>query len=100
MLGREEAGALDIDTFLLSCRVIGRTIETAMLAHLCRLGRQRGLQEIAGCVIPTPKNAPVRDVFERHGFRKVDAGPDGATRWRLSIAAESVSYPAWIEVES
>ena len=27
--------ALDVDTFLMSCRVIGRTIETAMLAHLC-----------------------------------------------------------------
>ena len=42
VFAREDGGALDVDTFLLSCRVIGRTIETAMLAHLCEEASRRG----------------------------------------------------------
>jgi FkbH-like protein len=97
---RHVGSALEIDTLLLSCRVIGRTVETAMLAHLCDEGRRRGATTIEGLVIPTAKNAPARDVFDRHGFVKVGEDASGVTRWRLSLATASVAWPAWFKRQS
>jgi FkbH-like protein len=99
MLGQLKEGLLDIDTFLLSCRVIGRTIETAMLAYLCQEARQRGLQEIAGRIVNSAKNTPVRDVFERHGFQKVSTGSAEESSWRLHLNCDSVRCPDWLEVK-
>jgi len=94
----QQAGtSLEIDTLLLSCRVIGRTVETAMLAHLCDEARRRGATSIAGRIIPTAKNVPARDLFERHGFTKVDEDPSGATRWQLDLAFATVPWPAWFK---
>jgi len=90
---------LDIDTFLLSCRVIGRTIETAMLAYLAQEAHSRGLQEIAGHIVNTAKNAPIRDIFERHGFQRIDATVGEESSWRLSIDRTPLTYPEWIQVE-
>ena len=96
-MARHVGSALEIDTLLLSCRVIGRTVETAMLAHLCDEGRQRGATSIEARVIPTAKNAPARDVYERHGFVKVDEDALGVTRWRLDLATAPVAWPAWFK---
>src|SRR4029077_3721198 len=72
MIARFQARALEIEVFLLSCRVIGRSVETAMLAHLCDQALRRDAAELCGQIIPTAKNIPVRDVFERHGFAKLE----------------------------
>ena len=94
---RAAGGAVEIDTFLLSCRVIGRGIETAMLAHVCKHGLAIGAKEIRGRVVPTPKNVPVRDVFERHRFERVDGHGD-ATEWRLELSRTQVQPPEWLAV--
>ena len=65
MFATLEDRAMEIDTFLLSCRVIGRSIETAMLAYLCKETVARGLCELRGRVVPTAKNDPVRDLFSK-----------------------------------
>ena len=59
---------LQIDTLLMSCRVIGRGVETALLAILGGLAQQRGLARVAGRFAATSKNAPSADLFDRHGF--------------------------------
>jgi FkbH-like protein len=97
MMSRVEAQCLDIDTFLLSCRVIERTVETAMLAYLCDAARQRGLRCVRGTVIATKKNTPVRGVFARHGFDK-EADDGSTSQWRLSTDDKSVPWPAWFTV--
>ncbi len=94
------ADTLEIDTFLLSCRVIGRGIESAMLAHLCNQAIQRGARLIRGRVIPTPKNVPARDLFERHGFTKVSEAVGGATFWALELQLNMVPMPTWMKVHS
>jgi FkbH-like protein len=71
-----------IDTFLLSCRVLGREVETAFLAALARAASARGRREIAARYLPTAKNAPAADFLPRHGF--VD---DGAGGWKAGAAA-------------
>jgi len=92
---RHAGRGVEIDTLLLSCRVIGRTVETAMLAHLCDEALSRGAIEILAVVVPTPKNVPARDVFERHGFDKIGEDAAGTATWRLDLAGGGIAWPAW-----
>ena len=87
----------DIDTLLLSCRVIGRTVESAMLAHVADSARRAGAKALRGWVVPTAKNAPARDVYERHGFRRVEMRGD-ATHWELDLARDVPDSPPWIQI--
>lgn len=98
MLARAAGDSLDIDTFLLSCRVIGRTVESAMLAHLCDAAQARGLKKLCGRVVPTDKNVPVRDLFEKHGFSKQSEDKSGSTNWELDLARGPVQRPSWFGV--
>jgi FkbH-like protein len=93
-LARVEGDALAIDTLLLSCRVIGRTVESAMLARLCDDAVARGLRSLRGTFIATAKNAPARDLFERHGFQKVAEG-EGGEEWRLDVGSARIGWPDW-----
>jgi FkbH-like protein len=87
----------EIDTFLLSCRVIGRTIETALLAHLVSEARGEGARRLTGWFLPTKKNAPAKDFYRGHGFAPV-AESDGGTRWALDLSEAEVSCPEWIRL--
>ena len=66
-------GVAEFDTLLMSCRVLGRGIETAMISYAVYLARARGSKELRGRYIPTRKNAMVADLFTRHGFEASDA---------------------------
>ena len=68
----------EIDTFLMSCRVMGRDVETALLAALAQQVRERGARHLDGWYIPTAKNAPVKDFYPRHGFTATSEMPDGS----------------------
>jgi len=61
-----------IDTFLLSCRVIGLTIEQSMLAYIHEKARERGCKLLIGEYIPTKKNKPAADFYEKAKFRKTN----------------------------
>lgn len=91
-------GALDIETFLMSCRVIGRTVETAVLQRLAHIARAAGRTELRGQIIPTARNKPVRDLYERHGFTAGPATEEGGTSWRLDLTAGDIATPAWLRV--
>jgi FkbH-like protein len=97
VMAQEDNATLKVDTLLLSCRVIGRTVETAMLAHLCDQGRSRGLKALTARFVPTSKNAPSRDIFERHGFAKVNEDESGATFWHLDLGAGDIAWPTWFK---
>lgn len=86
----------EIDTFLLSCRVIGRGVETALLAYLAESARQRGLTRLEGLFLPTKKNAPAREFYSSHGFELIGTESSG-TRWGINIAARPPAWPDWIE---
>lgn len=93
-----DAGAVcEIEAFLMSCRVIGRTIETALLSFLVEEGRARGFERLEGWFAPTRKNAPAADFYRLHGFRPA-LERDGATRWSLELAEARVACPPWIEL--
>jgi FkbH-like protein len=99
VITRDDGAACGIDTFLLSCRVIGRTVETAVLAEVARLARERGRTHLRGWFLPTKKNGPARDVYPAHGFRAVREA-DGGTLWELDLGATAPTVPEWITLES
>ncbi len=98
MLVRHEKQRFLIDTLLLSCRVIGRTVETAMLAWLVDRARTLHVSELWGEFIPTAKNAPAASVYADHGFQLVE-DVDGRQKWRLDVQCTSLQIPEWFKVE-
>ncbi len=57
-----------IDPFLLSCRILGRGVETTVLAWLVGEAKERGIAQVVGKVIEAPRNEPARNVYRAHGF--------------------------------
>ena len=78
----EDRGAdLAVDTFLMSCRVMGRKLEDVIIHQLAAYYAGRRL---LGEYIPTAKNAPVRDLYERLGFEKLREEESGRKTYALS----------------
>jgi FkbH-like protein len=92
--GRGDVAA--IDTFLLSCRVIGRRVETALLSFIADWARVRGFRTLEGDFIPTKKNAPAAGFFADHGFTRVGGSDTGASTWRLPLSTAGVPWPSCI----
>lgn len=78
-------GSFGIDTWLLSCRAMSRTVEYAMFEHLTQELRKGGAHRLVGEYVPTAKNAPVADLFLRLGFASVDSVSDGRHRYQLDL---------------
>jgi len=94
-----EASAARIDTLLLSCRVIGRGVETALLSWIVDRARGAGMDRVDGEFIATAKNQPAAEFYESNGFTL--AGADGEhTYWTLDPATAGVDTPEWIAVQS
>jgi len=74
-----------IDVLLLSCRVIGRGVESTLLSELARRVRQHGGRTLIGEFIPTARNEPAEGVFPENGFTPV-AGSAG--RWTFDLTNE------------
>jgi len=72
--------AWEIDTWLMSCRVLNRGVEEAMLEWM-KSKLQSG--ELYGTYLPTAKNGLVADLFNRFGFARVD---ESALRYKLHVA--------------
>jgi FkbH-like protein len=87
----------EIETFLLSCRVIGRTIETAMLGYLAENSKSIGVRFLQGWIIPTQKNSPVHTLYLSHQFQPVAAEGD-AILWRLNLSEAAITPPEWIRL--
>jgi FkbH-like protein len=64
----------ELDTLLMSCRVLGRGIETAFLATLAAEAAKHGAEEIVGRYVPTQKNPLVAELYPEHGFTAVGEG--------------------------
>ncbi len=97
-IAHDEGEQCEVDTFLLSCRVIGRTVETALLAHLAKSAAQRGRKRLVGWFLPTKKNAPARDFYSQHGFDRQEANGTGSL-WTLDLERSTLRSPDWIKLK-
>ena len=94
---RDKEAVCEVDTFLLSCRVIGRSVETALLSYLAARALARGNRELKGWFLPTKKNAPAKEFYSSHGFVMVEQNDKGSL-WRLDLSNSSISCPQWVEI--
>jgi FkbH-like protein len=75
-----------IDTWLMSCRVLGRQVESTTLNLIAAQARTLGATRLVGIYVPTKKNGMVKDHYARLGFSMVAADPSGASRGVLDLA--------------
>ena len=87
VIGKKDGEALIIDTWLMSCRVLGREVEAATLIVLSAEARAAGVTRLIGDYLPTDKNAMVRDLYPRLGFRPL------GERFVLDLADYSPAAP-------
>jgi FkbH-like protein len=87
----------EIDTLLLSCRVIGRGAEDALLAHILTSARARGGASVRGQYLLNKKNVQVADFYRQRGFRLVAESAVGS-KWEVSLDQEVYRAPDWIKV--
>jgi FkbH-like protein len=87
-----------IDTLLLSCRVIGRTAESHLLAHIGEAAIERGFRRLRGLYEPGPRNALVADLYPRLGFQGVATAGGGWQRsWEWDLQAGGPPRSEFIE---
>lgn len=97
-IAHDQGEQCEVDTFLLSCRVIGRTVETALLAHLAESAAQRGRKRLVGWFLPTKKNSPARDFYGQHGFERQETNGAGSL-WALDLKSFKLRCPDWITLK-
>jgi FkbH-like protein len=81
----------EIDTWLMSCRVLGRKVEYMVLREILAHARDAGICRLTGIYRPTDRNKLVVDHYAKLGFTKVSEEESGLTRWELLV--ESADPP-------
>ena len=85
VLGRRADDVLELDLWLMSCRVLKRDMELAMLDALVERARTMPVRTLRGRYIPTKKNGMVADHYAKLGFETERVDADGATTYLLDI---------------
>ncbi len=72
VIGKEDTSekTLEVDTWLMSCRVLKRQVEDEVMNEIFRIGKKRGLERVKGYYFPTSKNGMVSHLYEEMGFQK------------------------------
>lgn len=88
----------EIDTWLMSCRVLGRCVEEAVLQDIISNAKKAGASKLIGTYIPTARNILVKEHYKKLGFTKTADGENGAETWELDITkAERMPVPMTVK---
>lgn len=79
-------GNAQLDTFLMSCRVMGRDVECAFLENIIKKLNTAGFKKITASFIPTAKNTPAKDFLPKNGFTEVKSTSKSEKKYILDIA--------------
>jgi FkbH-like protein len=82
---REDGQTWMIDTWIMSCRVLGRGVESAILNEVAHAALAAGKTELVGEFVPSGRNELVRNHYRDLGFRHVADGAAGAEAWSLDL---------------
>ena len=85
LIGELQGDKCLIDTFLMSCRVLKRDMEFAMLDVLVEQCRKRNVNEIFGTYTRTPKNSMVANLYSEFGFELIESQGEDFSSWKLSL---------------
>lgn len=85
VIGEIKQNELHIDLWIMSCRVLKRDMEFAMMDTLVKRSKEKGIKKIIGYYYPTVKNKMVKDFYQIQGLEKVKEEADGSTVWEMDI---------------
>lgn len=85
VIGHQEEKVVNIDLWIMSCRVLKRDMEFAMMDEFVFICKNRGVQKIIGHYYPTSKNAMVKDFYALHGFQKTAEDEQGNAQWEIFV---------------
>lgn len=86
VIGRIREEELHLELWLMSCRVLKRGMESAMMDEVVLHAKSKGIHKIVGYYYPTAKNGMVKDFYESQGFQKISGDDEGRTLWELEIS--------------
>lgn len=86
VIGHQKDDVVEIDLWLMSCRVLKRDMEFAMMDEFVSVCKYRGVSRIVGFYYPTAKNGMVKDFYALHGFKKVFEDEQGNAAWEIAVA--------------
>ncbi len=87
---RSSDGEWNIDTWLMSCRVLGRRVENMVLAEVLEHARRNGMRKLIGTYRPTDRNKLVEQHYAKLGFTHIERRDDGTTLWELDVDTATV----------
>lgn len=90
-------GGYEIDSFLLSCRILGKGIEEVFLSGILNILRNRGVKLVKASYIPTAKNMQVSGFYERTDFVLDSQDKDGSKFYHLNMGAE-IKIPSYYKI--
>ncbi len=93
---REE---LHMELWIMSCRVLKRDMEFAMMDELVEKARNMGIKKIIGYYYPTAKNMMVKEFYRLQGFTKISEDSEGNTTWMFEITDNYEKKQHVIEVD-
>ncbi len=85
VIGEIKGKVCDIDLWLMSCRVLKKNMEHAMLDTLVQKCKDNGLERIVGHYYPTQKNGMVKDLFSFLGFTLTSEDENGNRHFELQV---------------
>jgi FkbH-like protein len=85
LIGRVFDETVEVDTWLMSCRVLKREMEVAMFDALVEQSQSRGIFKIVGVYIPSKKNSMVSEHYANLGFYRLDGTSGGREVWQYDV---------------
>lgn len=85
VIGNQKQEELHIDLWLMSCRVLKRDMEYAMMDTLIQKCKKRGIKTVYGYYYPTAKNKMVKEFYSLHGFEKIKEDEQENTTWKIEV---------------
>ncbi len=98
VIGHKNGDVLDMDLWIMSCRVLKRDMEYAMMDELVNKAKKAGIKTIRGYYYPTAKNKMVRDFYELMGFTLINEDDDGNRTWEFSVKDDYKDQNHYINV--
>ena len=98
VIGKIKEDALHIELWLMSCRVLKRDMEFAMMDRLTEECKKRGITRIYGYYYPTAKNKMVENFYGLQGFTLKNRDDEGNAEWEYEIPAAYENKNRYIEI--
>ena len=100
VIGHKDGEVLHMDLWIMSCRVLKRDMEFAMMDTLVAKAQAAGIKTIRGYYYPTAKNHMVEDFYGKMGFTKTEEDAEGNTTWEFAVDENYRDQNQWIKVNA